>query len=199
MIRDEPGLFFAYVGTGQVVAKEAKEVVLYARLMARLMAVKDEDGIRRLEALGPPPYKSEADLDVQRAIQKRFETPAEQGLEDRMTPVVLFAPDTSLTDIYDYLKGKDYAGEALYRETLRFDARALGRHFAVPVFIVDGDRDLTTPADLARDWFETIDAPRKGFVLLTGAGHSALLTMPDRFHAVLSTYVRPLAVTDHRP
>jgi pimeloyl-ACP methyl ester carboxylesterase len=193
MIRAEPGLFFAYVGTGQVVAKEEKEEVLYARLMARLKTANDTDGLKRLTALGPPPYRSEADLDIQRSIQKRFETPAEQGLEDRMTPVVLFAPDTSLHDIYDYLQGKDYAGEALYRETLGFDARKLGRRYDVPVFIIDGDRDLTTPSDLARAWFDTIDAPRKGFVLLEGGGHSALLTMPDTFHTVLATYVRPLA------
>jgi pimeloyl-ACP methyl ester carboxylesterase len=199
MIKAEPGLFFAYVGTGQVVAKEEKEEVLYARLLAKLKAANDNNGVRELTALGPPPYKSEADLDIQRGIQKRFETPSEQGLENRMVPVVLFAPSNSLTDIYDYLQGKSYAGEALYRETLRFDARKLGRHFAVPVFIVDGDRDLTTPPDLARAWFDTIEAPRKGFVLLEGGGHSALLTMPDAFHAVLTTYVRPLAITDHRP
>jgi pimeloyl-ACP methyl ester carboxylesterase len=198
MVKAEPGLFFAYVGTGQVVAKEEKEEVLYARLMAKLKAANDNDGVQKLTALGAPPYSSEAALDVQRGIQKRFETPAEQGLENRMLPVVLFAPDVSLTDIIDYLKGRDYAGEALYRETLRFDARKLGPHFDVPVFIVDGDRDLTTPPDLARAWFDTIDAPRKGFVLLEGGGHSALLTMPDAVHAVLATYVRPLATRDHR-
>jgi pimeloyl-ACP methyl ester carboxylesterase len=199
MIKAEPGLFFAYVGTGQVVAKEEKEEVLYARLLAKLKAANDNEGIRKLTALGPPPYRSEADLDVQRAIQMRFETRAEHGLVKRMLPVVLFAPNNSLTDIYDYLQGKNYAGEALYRETLGFDARKFGRHFAVPVFIVDGDCDLTTPPDLARAWFDTIDAPRKGFVLLKGGGHSALITMPDVFHAVLATYVRPLATTDRRP
>ena len=196
MIKAEPGLFFAYVGTGQVVAKEEKEEVLYARLMAKLKAANDNDGIERLSALGPPPYRSEADLDVQRGIQNRFETAAEQGLESAMTPVVLFAPDTSLADIYDYLKGKDFAGEALYRETLSFDARKLG-HFDVPVFVIDGDRDLTTPPDLARTWFDGLGAPRKGFALLEGGGHSALLTMPGAFHAVLATHVRPLAMVTH--
>lgn len=192
MVKSEPGLYSAYVGTGQVVVKEEKEEVLYARLMRKLEAAHDDAGIARLKSVGPPPYKSEADLDVERTIQKRFETDAEKNFESVATPIVLYSPD-SLMDIYDFLKGKDFAGEALYRELLGYDARKLGPHFEVPMFVFNGDRDLTTPADLAKTWFDGIDAPHKEFVLLKGGGHSAVMTMPDQFLRELNTRVRPLA------
>jgi hypothetical protein len=37
------------------------------------------------------------------------------------------------------------------------------------------------------------------FLLRAGGGHSPLPTMACDFHAILVTYVRPLATTDHRP
>lgn len=194
MIKADPGLFSAYVGTGQVVAKEEKEVVLYSRLMAKLTAAHDADGIAKLTSLGPPPYKSEADLDVERHIQGRFDTDAEKNLTDAMTPIVLYSPDVSLRDIYDFFRGQAFAGEALYRELLGYDARKLGPHFDVPVFVFNGDRDLTTPADLAKSWFDGIDAPHKEFILFKGGGHSAIITMPDQFLRELNARVRPFAL-----
>lgn len=195
MVKARPELFSAYVGTGQVVAKEEKEEVLYAGLMKRLRADGDADAIARLEAVGPPPYASQADLLVQREISRRYDTPAEQSLESDLTPVVLFAPDYSLLDIRAFLKGEKFAGDAMYPETLGFDARGLGPRFEVPFFVFDGDRDLVTPASLARAYFDTIDAPVKEFVVLEGGGHSALLTMPDAFLAELVARVRPLAIS----
>ncbi len=194
MVKADPGLFSAYVGTGQVVAKEEKEEILYARLLAKLVAAHDADGIAKLKSVGPPPYKSEADLDVERTIQNRFETATERDFQSRMTPVVLYSPDVSLKDIYDFFQGKDFAGEALYHELLSYDARKLGPRFDVPMFVFNGDHDLTTPADLAKTWFDTIDAPQKAFALLKGGGHSALMTMPEVFLAELNRQVRPIAL-----
>lgn len=194
MVKAEPGLFFAYVGTGQVVAKSEKETVLYNRLMAKLKAANDNDGIAKLQAIGAPPYESEEELGRQRSLQNRFEVASERALEDKMTPIVLYAPDTSLSDIYAYVQGKDFAGEALYQEVLGYDARKLGRDFAVPMFVFNGDHDLTTPHDLAKAWFDTIEAPQKEFVILKGGGHAALLTMPDVFLTELVARVRPIAM-----
>jgi pimeloyl-ACP methyl ester carboxylesterase len=58
MVKAHPELYYAYVGTGQVVAKEEKEEILYAALLEKLRAAHDEDGIAKLSAVGPPPYTS---------------------------------------------------------------------------------------------------------------------------------------------
>jgi len=91
-------------------------------------------------------------------------------------------------------QGSKFVGNALYAEVLRYDARTLGPRFDVPFFIFNGDKDLVTPIDLAQQYFEAIEAPQKAFVVLDGGGHSAMLTMPDRFLNELVTRVRPLAV-----
>lgn len=198
MVKTRPDLYAAYVGTGQVVAKEEKEEILYASLMEKLRTARDEDGLRRLQAIGPPPYASQEDLLVQRKVSERYDTEAERRLESRLRPVVLFAPDYSLLDIHHLLEGSKFAGHAMYPEVLKYDARALGPDFDVPFFVFNGDRDLITPADLALEYFEAVEAPRKEFVVLEGGGHSALLTMPDVFLTELVARVRPLAAAGRR-
>ena len=191
MIKRRPELFAAYVGTGQVVAKSEKEAVLYRRLMSRLQASGDADGLARMRAIGPPPYRSEHDLDVERSVQSRFDTKAERGQSMRMARIALTSPDVSLRDIYDFTQGQAFAGEALYRELLDYDARKLGPQFAMPILIINGDRDLVTPPDLIREWFDTVRSPHKDFVVLNGGGHSAILTMPDEFLNALLIHLPP--------
>jgi pimeloyl-ACP methyl ester carboxylesterase len=193
MVKQEPQLYSAYVGTGQVVAKEEKEEILYARVMANARAANDSDGVRRLEAIGAPPYASQRELLVERDVSERYDTDAEQNLEAKLRPVVLFAPEFSLYDVYSMLQGAKFAAATMYPEIVGYDARRLGYRFDVPFFIFNGDRDLVTPVDLAQPYFDMIDAPQKALVVLPGGGHSAMLTMPDAFLTELVTRVRPLA------
>jgi pimeloyl-ACP methyl ester carboxylesterase len=192
MIKRQPDLFAAYVGTGQVVAKAEKEIVLYGRLMRKLEAAHDTEGIRRLKTVTPP-YTSEAELQVEREVSSRFDIPSERDIQKKMTPVVLFAPNYSLLDIRDFLEAPKTTREALYREQLSYDARKLGRDFAVPFFIFEGEADTITPPDIAKAYFDSVRAPSKAFVVFRNAGHVAILAMPDAFLRELLVRVRPLA------
>lgn len=193
MVKRRPDLFAAYVGTGQVVAKAEKERILYARLMRKLEAAHDGEGISKLKTVTPP-YRSEAELDVERAVSSRFDPAVERNLRRELTPIVLFAPNYSLRDIHDFLRAPGFAGEALYGQQLSFDARKLGPRFNVPFFIFEGAVDTITPPDLARAYFDSVQAPAKGWAVFDDVGHSAVLTKPDAFLAELLKQVRPLAV-----
>lgn len=196
MVKAAPGLFAAYVGTGQVVDKEEKEAFVYAALMRKLKAAGDAEAIAELKRVGPPPYRSQQDLLVERHISLRYDTPAERDLERTMAPVVLFAPDYSLCDIYYAVGYGDFAADRMYEEIARYDARELGPDFEVPMFVFNGDRDAITPSELVPPWFDTIRAPKKAFVSLAGGGHSALLTMSDEFLEQLLIHVRPVVLQE---
>ncbi len=195
MAKRRPDLFAAYVGTGQVVAKEAKEERLYRELMQKERAAGDTKAIATLQRIGPPPYRSEADLEEERDLSLHFDVASERDLESRMTPVVLFAPEFSLFDIRNMMAGQAFTGEAMYRETLSYDTRKLGARFALPFFVFQGDSDRVTPADEARAYFDSVQAPAKAYVDLHNGGHSAMLTMPDDFLAALLADVRPIAMS----
>jgi pimeloyl-ACP methyl ester carboxylesterase len=192
MVKRRPDLFSAYVGTGQVVAKAEKERILYARLMKRLQTANDESGIRKLKT-ATAPYSSEAELQIERAVSSRFDISSERNLRREMTPVVLFAPNYSLLDIRDFLDAPNFAGEAIYRQQLGYDARKLGLKFDVPFFIFEGEADTITPPDLAKAYFDSVQAPVKGFAIFKNAGHGAIMTMPSAFLNEMLARVRPLA------
>lgn len=84
---------------------------------------------------------------------------------------------------------KVYTARAKRREPRAGYAR--GTTFQMPVFIIQGDEDMQTPAEQAKAYFARIAAPSKRLVLLPGGGHRAIIAMPDQFLAALQTYVRP--------
>jgi len=194
MVKERPDLFCAYVGTGQVVSIPEKEPVIYARALARLRATHAQDGVKALEALGPPPYKNHQGIETERMWSQRYDIPSERDLYSNMTPVAAFAPGWSLADLYARLHAPEYAEEALYQSTADYDARKLGPDFRVPFFIVNGALDNITPTDLARKYFAFVHAPHKEFIVIPESGHSAVLTRPDAFLHILLTRVRPIAI-----
>jgi pimeloyl-ACP methyl ester carboxylesterase len=194
MVKQRPELFSAYVGTGQVVAKEEKEEIIYAALMKKVRAANDQEAIQQLDQIGAPPYASQEELLVQRRISSRYDIPSERDIQSNLAPVVLFDPDYSVVDIWHFMAAPRFAGNRVYAELVPFDARTLGPRFDVPFFLFQGESDVITPTDLARDYFDSIETPKKEFVVFKDAGHSAILTHPDAFLQALLTQVRPLAV-----
>jgi pimeloyl-ACP methyl ester carboxylesterase len=100
--------------------------------------------------------------------------------------MVLFSPSYSLKDMFCISK--------LYAQWMAFDARRLGTSFQTPIFIIEGENDVMTPSELAREWVSTISAPQKAFVPIKGASHLAFVTAADAYLAELVDRVRPLAL-----
>ncbi len=119
---------------------------------------------------------------------------AERELQSKMTPIVLFAPNYSLMDIYNFLAAPPFAQRMTYAEENAYDARKLGVKFDVPFFIFEGEDDAMEPASMSAQYFATIQAPKKEFVLLKGGGHMAILTMPNAFLKEMVARVRPIAI-----
>jgi pimeloyl-ACP methyl ester carboxylesterase len=68
----------------------------------------------------------------------------------------------------------------------------LGLKFAIPIFFFEGTEDFTTPTELARQYFQAIQAPRKKFVPISG-GHFAVFMNSDQFLREIVAHVLPLA------
>ena len=75
-----------------------------------------------------------------------------------------------------------------------FDLPALGTDFAIPIFIVQGQEDLTAMPELAKAYFDSIKAPRKQFYLVPGTGHEPSAAPLDLTRKVLIEQVRSLAL-----
>ena len=83
-----------------------------------------------------------------------------------MFGLALGAPGYSLRDINDWTEGQIVSAQRLIPEMTTLDSKTLGGEFALPVFVIQGAEDYTTPTSLARSFVNSIRAPRKGFVTI---------------------------------
>jgi len=109
-----------------------------------------------------------------------------------MFGLALAAPGYSARDINDWIEGQDLSGQRLIPQTSKLEARTLGGDFALPVFVIQGAEDFTTPTSLARSFLDSLRAPRKAFVAVEGGGHFAVFMKSDVFLQELVARVLPL-------
>ena len=125
-----------------------------------------------------------------------FYREAHRRIFDAMLGLALSAPGYTRGDIHDWAQGQMLSAERLVPETSALPAKALGGEFAVPVFVIQGAEDFTTPTSLARDFVRSIRAPRKEFVAIPGGGHFAVFMKPDLFLREMAARVLPIAGRD---
>ena len=192
MVRTKPGLFYAYVGTGQVGDNKRNYSVAYDALVKKARNTGNAQALRDLRRVGPPPYASGEGYGIQRRWANAFEG-ADQFLFGTIG-LILVAPGNSVQDINDSVAGQQLSAERLVSQTKSLGPKELGLDFGVPMFVFQGVEDFTTPTELARLYLASIRAPRKGFVEIKGGGHFAVFMKSDVFLSELVQRVRPLAV-----
>ena len=190
MAKARPDLFYAFVGTGQVVDPQRASLVAYKAVLARAKALHSAQATAELTAIGPPPYPDYRGRQALRLWGNRFEG-SDRFIGGELG-FALAAPGYTPADVLDWINGQDVSGRALYEQTSHLDPESLAGEFKVPVFVIQGEYDFTTPTALAREYAAGIHAPAKGFVTIPDSGHFALFMKPETFVAELTRFVKPL-------
>lgn len=196
-----PELFYAYIGTGQVINVQDNERVGYEHTLAIARARKNAKAIAELEAIAPYPDPvkgtSESRL-ILRGWQRDFglgvrgKTDTQIMLE--MLNAGLRSPDYTLTDNLTWILRRDssFSRNALAKEIDQFDVRQLGYRFELPIVFMLGRHDWQVPAVIAAEYFSQIDAPHKKLVWFSESAHSPPSEEPAAFASALVKFVLPL-------
>lgn len=166
-------------------------VVAYEELLRKAESLGEQRAIQELKGVGPPPYSEGRGYAVQRRWANLFE--GSDFFISSMFGLALGAPGYSLRDVNDWTEGQILSGDRLIPEMTALDSKTLGGDFALPVFVIQGAQDFTTPTSLARSFVDSIRAPRKDFAAIEGGGHFAVFMKSDVFLNELVTRVLPLA------
>jgi len=193
MVKARPDLFHAFVGTGQVANPARNYFVAYDELLKKAESLGDQRAIRELKDVGHPPYADGRGYAVQRKWSNLFE--GADSFISSMLGFALGAPGYSLRDVNDWIDGQGVSAERLVPQTSALDPKRLGGDFAVPVVVIQGAEDFTTPTTLARDFVSSIRAPRKAFISIEG-GHFAVFMKSRPFLKELVARVLPLVKGD---
>jgi pimeloyl-ACP methyl ester carboxylesterase len=193
MIRERPGLFCAYVGTEQ--NSPDSNPVIYQLVEKAAVEAGNYKGQRLLAAMGADPARwTREEVDTMNRLAIRLTTGVPNMIYDLMLPALMYCPDYSLRDINIIRLGMEFSARELFAELKSFDIRRLGYRFELPFFIFQGEADILTPVVTAEAYFQLIEAPHKGFVLIRNAGHLAAFANPDHFLQELRQRVRPFAI-----
>ena len=180
MVKTRPDLFYAFVGTGQVAAEFSRSTaVAYTALLERASRQGNLPAVQELKEVGPPPYKDGKGFGVLHKwamLVERADVFLASALGFAFT-----APEYSVRDIDDWFDGQVVSGEHLEPYFDELDRKLLGGELAVPVFVIQGADDYTTPVSLAKTYLDSLRAPRKAFVTIEGAGHFAVFTKQEEF------------------
>ena len=187
-----PDLLHAYIGVGQIVEYHENEAAMYRKLIGLARTAGDEKSIAALEAVGPPPWTNPRNFGIVRRVTRAYEakttTPAP---ESWWTPAAQYTTPQTLADYaggedHSYLQFVGYNGDGMFS---RVDLPKLGTRFAIPVFLLQGREDLVTTADVSKRYFDTIQAPRKDYVLLERTGHDPNQAVVDATYRILTKQV----------
>jgi pimeloyl-ACP methyl ester carboxylesterase len=193
MAQARPSGYAAYVGTGQAAATQAvSDAWVYGHLLERATAAGDAKGLADLHEAGPPPWKPEAGQKAYRASApyRGAEVSLAEGAKAAFT-----APNWTVSDVQALARGRSaYKATQLERDLLAFNPDTFGASFAVPIIVIDGAEDLTTPAPLAAAWVRRAKAPKAAFSVIPGAGHQAMITHNAAFSETLKRKLSTLGV-----
>ena len=195
MSLSRPELFYAYVGTSQVVSYRANQANSYQQVLSLAQATGDQETVGKVSALGPPPWSNPRNFGILRKAIRKYEAQrTEPAPAAWWIPEAAYATPAALADYeggedYSFLKFVGYKGDGMF-STVDFPATA--NKFAIPVFFVQGAEDLLTMPEITRKYVDNITAPQKEYIVVPRAGHDPNLPFIEAQLKLLNERVRPL-------
>jgi pimeloyl-ACP methyl ester carboxylesterase len=197
MAHSRPDILYAYVGTAQLVNTRKNEAASYARVLKMAHASGDQQAITALTKIGPPPWSSlYKNWPVFRKWRLEYQT---RTVTARRATAALDPAYASPEERAQYAAADDFSFEHFWGMTMSgplegIDLPGLGTDFAIPIFILQGQEDLTALPEIAKTYFDSIKAPCKQFYLVPGTGHEYSATQLEMMLKLLVEKVRPNAL-----
>jgi proline iminopeptidase len=195
LAHDHPELLYAYVGVGQATDARQNEVVLYRDTLEQAHATQNKKAIQELDAIAPYPSANITFRQI-RTLREWSGTligPAQSGDAAMSLQVIFLAPQYSLLDDVNWIRGQLFSVEALLGGLSNVSFDQLGYEYRVPVFFLEGRRDPYTPSSVAKDFFDKMNDPEKHFEWFENSGHFPFVEEPQKFTDYLVQKVLPLA------
>jgi pimeloyl-ACP methyl ester carboxylesterase len=192
-----PDLFHAYVGIGQVINTRENEKVSYEFGLAQARAHGNAEAVREMESIGP--YPGDQPITRERIIIARKWPQFYGGLTAFREDSTYYYRAPRLSPDYDdrdrcaINQGSVFTLDKLMAEFLQVDFTGV-RRFPIPVVMLMGRHDYTTPSEPTARWMEQVQAPYKQAVWFERSAHMAPWEEPGKTLVSLLEYVRPLAV-----
>lgn len=181
----------AYVGSGQIGDWAAAESSSYAYALAEAERRGDRKALKKLRAIGPPPYDAKS-VWTERTSLQRLEGNLDAKLLWNMGRIFLGRPEASIFDLPNMVRGFRFSLDAMWAEVSKLNLAEAAPTLQVPVFFFLGRRDRWVPPETSVAYFDALSAPSKKLVWFEQSGHEPFVDEPARFNAAMLELVRPV-------
>lgn len=186
-----PKLYYAYVGVAQIAYTLESEKLAYDYMLEQFKANGNTNMVRRLEAA--PVTMTGGVPDAYLVLRDPAMHPLGIGTMHEMNSHVtgvfipsLQSPEYTLNEKFHTWTAKVKSGVAiLWDDMLATDLREKVTKLDIPVYFLEGIYDYTCNYTLAKDYFEKINAPVKGFYTFEESAHSPIFEEPEKVQKIL--------------
>ena len=174
MVKRQPELFAAYVGTAQMVSASANGEASYRQTLALAEAAGDNATVAALRRIGAPPHRDPRAFGVlRRAIRAQEAKTCTPAPRDWWQPEARYQSAeaeaaSEAGEEYSFLQFVGMAGDGML-STLNLPA--LGPQYRVPMHFIQGEHDLLTPLAVTQRFVDSLQAPEKSLTVVPLAGH----------------------------
>ena len=188
-----PELYYAYIGVGQISYQIKSEQLSYEYALEYYKKNGNTDMVQRLEAAPPTmtvPLPAAYD-----ALRDEYMHGAGVGTTHSMNSVVtgIFLPswqfrEYTLGDKINLWRGKFFSRSrdfSLWDKMQTTDLTQLVTELEIPVYFFQGAYDYTCAYPLAKDYFNKLNAPLKGFYTFEQSAHSPMFEEPEKMLKIL--------------
>jgi pimeloyl-ACP methyl ester carboxylesterase/membrane protease YdiL (CAAX protease family) len=181
-----------YVGAAQIGDWAAAESLSYSYGVAEAERHHDEEALKKLRAIGPPPYPAKS-VFVERTVVTRLDGQMRLGILWKAGRALFARPESSFLDLPNLVRGFRFTLDAMWPEVSTLNLLKLVPTLLTPVVIFVGRRDHWVPPETSVAYFDALIAPSKKLVWFEDSGHEAFVDEPEKFNAMMVELVRPLA------
>lgn len=190
-----PDLFHACVGIGQVVAPLADRSWNYRLILEQAERTGNRRALEELRAIGPPPYDELRHMAFDRWSSSYWDEAAGRsaflhyGLAAALEKLLCaglgpgwMSPYYNLRDLLAIAIEPNYWLSRIGERMFDVDLRSAAPRIEIPVYFLHGRHDRVSPADLAVEYHDLIEATcGKSVIWFERAGHAPYLRQPDAF------------------
>jgi len=184
-VQQDPELFHAFVGVGQMVSQRETDIMFWDDTLAWAEETGDTDLAGVLRSNGPPPYEN-INL-YEPVVSHEHDWNPYPGLDlGNEMPAILFVPEYTWMDRINAFRGFLDTNATLYPQLQGVDFRQDVTALDIPFYMVVGEHEARGRAEIASEWFDILDATSKEEFILQDSGHRAHFDRPGDFADVMA-------------
>ncbi len=179
MVHSAPNKFHFYVGLSQLINGNKNYAESYKKVKTIAVERGDKGALDVLNKMGPPSWSHPSSFGKLRRIIRRYESesasnPVQWQVSKEYLSKFSDSRYSLFSEEFSFLKFIGLNGDGMINDVALDECCT---HLKIPIYIIQGHKDLLTVPEVTKDFFDKISAPDKVYIQIENSGHDANIDM----------------------